>query len=86
VTEFGSGKRATRRGPYGTNEGDVWLAPDSPVQARLDADGEGTLVHEMIRQDDGVVREGLYVTKDPELLERARRGHEEYVEAVASTN
>lgn len=40
------------RGPYGTNEGDIWLAPGSGVQIRLDEQGEGLqLVHEMLEKD-----------------------------------
>ena len=59
------------RGPYGTNEGDKWLAPGSDVQNRLDAEGEGlVLIHEII---DG--EEKLYTTALPELIQEATEGH-----------
>jgi hypothetical protein len=74
-------------GPYGTNEGDKWLAPGSDVQNRLDAEGNGhVLIHEMLRQEDGTLEEGLYVTADPELIAEAQAGHELYVAQRASEN
>lgn len=74
------------RGPYGTNEGDKWLAPGSPVQDRLDADGEGmVLIHEMLVKE-GVLQEVLYVTANPEMIAEAQEGHEFYMEQKASEN
>lgn len=88
---FGAGKKPKPRGPYGTNEGDKWLSPGSPVQDRFDARGEGEiLVHEMMDKD-GKVQECLYVlirsNEDTrELLEEAERGHELYMAERASRN
>lgn len=75
-----------RKGPYGTNEGDMWLAPGSPVQDRLDAEGKGhVLVHEMMFKD-GEVQECLYVTANPEMIAEATEGHAKWVAAQASKN
>jgi len=75
----------TRRQPYGTREGDIWLGPGA-VQELLDAEGEGkVLVHEMMVKD-GVLDEFVYVTTDPELIERATHGHELWMAQVASEN
>jgi hypothetical protein len=76
---FGVGKP---RGQYGTNEGDIWLAPGSPVQERLDKEGK-VLVHEMMEKD-GEVQECMYVLSESneetaELLQRAREGHKQYM-------
>jgi hypothetical protein len=74
------------RPPYGMNEGDCWLAPGSLVQERLDAEGEGlVLIHEMLVKD-GALQECLYVTANPELIERAKVGHEKYVAQRAREN
>jgi hypothetical protein len=82
---FGIG-RARERGPYGTNEGDIWLAPDSEVQEQLDADGEGlVLVHEMLMKD-GELQEVIYTTKDAELVSKAQQGHERWVAVQAAQN
>jgi hypothetical protein len=76
----------SHRGTYGTREGDCWLGAGSPIQERLDAEGEGmVLIHEMLVKD-GELQECVYVTANPELIERARRGHERYLEAVAERN
>lgn len=81
--DYGMG---ARRGPYGTNEGDMWLAPGSGVQEKLDAEGEGlVLIHEMMVKD-GELQECLYVTKLPELIEQASEGHVKYMERLASEN
>lgn len=83
---YGQRGRGTPRGPYGTNEGDKWLAPASLMQHRLDADGDGkVLVHEMLRKD-GVVQEVVYVTDNAEMISEARQGHELWVEAQSVRN
>ena len=70
------------RGPYGTNEGDKWMAPGSDVQARLDAEGEGmVLIHEII---DG--EEKLYTTSDPDLIREALEGHDLWIEEERRNN
>jgi hypothetical protein len=74
------------RGPYGTNEGDKWLAPGSMVQNRLDKEGEGLiLIHEMLVKE-GELQECLYVTKDPEMIAEAEAGHERWMAQKASEN
>jgi hypothetical protein len=82
----GSHRRNAVRGPYGTNEGDMWLATGSPIQDRLDAEGEGLImIHEMMVKD-GELQEGIYVTALPELIEQATEGHELYMAARAQAN
>lgn len=73
-------------GPYGTNEGDCWLGIGSPVQEMLDESDPGLiLIHEMLVKD-GELQEVIYVTKDEELIERATRGHEQYMAEQAVAN
>jgi hypothetical protein len=88
--DIGHGTRTPHikaRGPYGTNEGDMWLSPGSPVQERLDADGQGlVLVTEMMRQDDGTLEEAVYTTANSEMIAEARDGHEQYIAARAARN
>lgn len=81
----------TKRGPYGTNEGDIWLATGSPIQDRLDQEHDDgrLLVHEMMVKD-GVLGEAMYVLvpndDTRELMEQAKEGHERYVAQRASQN
>jgi hypothetical protein len=76
----------SQRAEYGTREGDMWLAPGSPIQDRLDQEGKGhVLIHEMMVKD-GELQEVIYVTALPELIEQATQGHERYVEALAERN
>jgi hypothetical protein len=78
--------RVNQRGPYGTNEGDMWLAPGSDVQDKLDAKGEGLiLIHEMMVKD-GELQECLYVTANPEMIAEATEGHKLWVAAQAMAN
>ena len=78
-----------KRGPYGTNEGDKWLAPGSDVQNRLDAENK-VLIHEMMVKD-GELQECMYVVDranadTAELLAEAEAGHPRYVAAQAAKN
>ena len=76
----------SQRGEYGTREGDMWLAPGSPVQDRLDQEGKGhVLIHEMMVKD-GELQECLYVTANEEMIAEAKAGHERYIEARAARN
>jgi hypothetical protein len=74
------------RGPYGTNEGDVWLLSDY-FQDRIKAENGPSwrMVAEMLVKD-GKLQECYYTTEDPELVTRADRGHEHYVAAQAANN
>lgn len=73
------------RGPYGTNEGDTWLAgDDNPIQKMLDRDGL-TMIFEVLPRD-GRLQECVYVTDNPELIEAARAGTELYWEQKAREN
>lgn len=77
--------RSIERGPYGTNEGDVWLG-GGDVQERLDQDGKGLrLIHEMLLRD-GKLEECVYVTANPEMIAEAERGTELWVAARARLN
>lgn len=80
------GLGAQSRGPYGTNEGDIWLMGDYYQERVKREEGPGwRMIIEMQRRD-GVVQEVFYTTDDPELVERADRGHERYVERIAQEN
>ena len=92
---FGDLNRAApgkRRGPYGTNKGDIWSGEDSPVGKML-MEREGlVMIHEMLEKD-GKVEERIYnVDKDnpdPEmqgLIKSAREGTELYMAEQASRN
>lgn len=83
MSEHGIYGKGRKRGPYGTNIGDTWMAPGSDMQARLDADGEGLKLCIFIN-DDGV--EALYTTSNPEMIAEAEQGHELYVAALAARN
>lgn len=77
---YGLGRK---RGPYGTNPGDQWLAPGSPIQDRLDAQGDGLVLVHWI-DDDG--EEALYTTANPEMIAEAEEGHVRYIAERASRN
>lgn len=74
---MGGRSRDPRRGPYGTNEGDMWghRASGSPVQERLNADGEGlVMVTEVFRGESGELEERIYSTADEQLVAEAGAG------------
>jgi len=80
------------RGPYGTNEGDVWSAEHSDIGQRIKDEHGGVLIHEMLRKD-GVVQECIYWVeeKNPamemqDLIKRAREGLNKFIEAQARNN
>jgi hypothetical protein len=86
MTETGNYGMGKRRGPYGTNEGDMWLSPGSMMQDVLDEKGEGlVLINEMMVKD-GKLQECVYTTSNPEMIAEAREGHKRYVAAQASKN
>lgn len=78
--EYGQG---LRRGPYGSNEGDIWLG-GGEVGERV-AERGLTLIHEMLVKD-GELQEVLYVTEDQELIARATEGTERWIAAQAAAN
>lgn len=92
---FGDLNRATpgrRRGPYGTNKGDIWSSEDSEVGKML-MDREGLVMIHEVMEKDGKVEERIYnVHKDnpdPEmqdLIRSARDGTELWVAAQAANN
>jgi hypothetical protein len=81
-----------RRGPYGTNLGDIWSAEDTALgQMLMERDGL-VMIHEVLEKD-GKVEERIYnVAKDnpdPEmqdLIRRARAGTELWLAAQAANN
>ena len=83
MDQHGNYGKGAKRGPYGTNIGDTWMAPDSEMQRRLDAEGDGLRLCFFVN-DDGL--EALYTTSDPEMIAEAERGHELYVAALAARN
>jgi hypothetical protein len=70
-------------GPYGTNQGDIWLAPDSEMQQLLDETGEGlTVIYEVMEiHPSGHLAERFYTTRDPKLIAQARAGYQRYLAA-----
>jgi hypothetical protein len=81
-----------RRGPYGTNLGDIWSGEDSEVGKML-MDREGlVMIHEVLEKD-GKVGEHIYNVAqdnpDPEmqaLIKSAREGTALWVAAQAAMN
>ena len=81
-----------RRGPYGTNLGDIWSGEDSEVGKML-MEREGlVMIHEVLEKD-GKVEERIYNVAqdnpDPEmqdLIKRARKGVALWVAEQASRN
>lgn len=94
MPEYGHGAAAFMRGPYGTNEGDVWSAEDSAVGKMLMERDGLILIHEMLRNEKtGKVEERIYNVEkdnpDPEmqdLIKRAREGTPKYFAAQAANN
>lgn len=79
------------RGPYGTNEGDIWSGEDSEVGKMLMAEGL-VMIHEMMNRD-GVVQERIYNVElsNPDmemqmLIKKAREGTILWVNAQAANN
>lgn len=80
------------KGPYGTNEGDVWSGEDSPVGTMLMERDRLVLIHEMMFRD-GKVQDVVYNvaadTTDPDLVDlvqRARVGSRLLLAAQAAQN
>jgi len=74
------------RGPYGTNEGDIWLMADDFQQRIKEEKGpEWRMVVEMLMRD-GRVQECYYTTDNPEMVAAAEAGHVKYVAQWASRN
>jgi hypothetical protein len=85
---FGQGGKARPRGPYGTNDGDVWLMADY-FQERIKREKgpQWRMCIAMLRNPDtGVLEERLYSTENPEMVAEADRGHELYIARLASNN
>lgn len=81
-----------RRGPYGTNLGDIWSTEDSEVGKML-MERDGLVMICEVMEKDGKVQEGIYnVHKDnpdPEmqdLIKSAREGTKLWVAAQAMMN
>jgi hypothetical protein len=88
----GLGKHA--RGPYGTNEGDIWSGEHSEVGKMLMERDGLVLIHEVFYdKDTNKVEERLYNVdlSNPDmqmqdLIKRAREGTSKWVEAQANQN
>ena len=81
-----------QHGPYGTNEGDIWSAENSPVGKMIKEKHGGVLIHEVMRKD-GKVEEGIYWVEESNpdmemqgLIKRAREGLKKWVAARAKDN
>ena len=87
MANYGAGdKSQLPRGPYGTNEGDIWLMGEY-YQERIQREKgpQWRMIVEMLRRD-GEVQECFYTTEVPELVERADAGHPKWVAAQAARN
>lgn len=92
---FGDGRRLAhteRRGPYGTNKGDIWSTEDSEIGKML-MDREGLVMIHEVMEVEGKTEERIYnVHKDnpdPEmqqLIQSARNGSALWVAAQAANN
>jgi hypothetical protein len=70
--EYGMGKK---RGPYGTNVGDMWLTDESAIKLRRERENVALLmVIEIMDKGDGP-EETVYMTVDPVLMAEAAEGH-----------
>jgi hypothetical protein len=85
---FGQGGKMHPRGPYGTNDGDVWLMGDYFQDRIRNEKGDGwRMCIAMLRNPDtGKLEERLYSTDNPEMVAEADRGHELWVAAQAAKN
>jgi len=82
-----------RRGPYGTNEGDIWLGEGSLVQEMMSRkhfqevlagkrEPGLVLIHEvLVPEGASEPEECLYVTSNLELIQMAVEGHRKWLEA-----
>lgn len=78
--------RGPEQGPFGTNEGDTWWMPDSPLQRHADEQGDGlVIIHTMVKRD-GVVQEAVASTYNPELIAEAKAGYERLIAEQARSN
>lgn len=88
---YGRGKRRQGggvRGPYGTNDGDIWSGEDSTVGKML-KDREGlVLIHEVLDGEERIynVAEDNPDPEMQDLLRRARAGVDKYLAAQAEMN
>jgi hypothetical protein len=83
---FGQGGKIRPRGPYGTNEGDIWLMADYfNERIQKEKGPQWRMVIEMMYRD-GKLQEVFYTTENPELVAAADRGHELYIAAQAANN
>ena len=85
----GDGSRAyggKPRGPYGTNENDVWLMGEY-FQDRIKAEkGPDYRMCVAMLVKDGKLQQCYYTTNNPEMVAEADRGHEKYIAAQAANN
>lgn len=76
MPDYGLGKHGAKmRGPYGENEGDIYLAADW-IQKMLARDEPGSVgIIEIMRDEHGKLQEHFYHTKIKSLIERAKAGN-----------
>lgn len=76
------------RGPYGSQEGDVWLASDEFQEEVKKRRGPTyrAVIEMSDKQDGNGVQEVFYITDNPALVERAESGHKLYLAEQASRN
>jgi len=81
-----------KRGPYGTNEGDIWASEGSAVQKMMDEREPGKKLIVEMMVEDGELQECLYVVDthaglwQKEQYEKALAGTELRREAQAQNN
>lgn len=87
MSSYGHGARMFRRGPYGTNEGDMWLAGEVDALVRADKGPGWRVVVEMMRNaETGALEERIYTTENPEMVAAADAGNELYIAEQAARN
>lgn len=81
-----------RKGPYGTNEGDMWSVEESTVGQQIKTEHGGIMIHEMLRVD-GKVEERIYWVPEnspdseiQDLIREARAGTRLLIDAQAQNN
>jgi len=79
MPDYGQGKHSgSIRGPYGTNEGDIYFAADWLRKMTKNDQGKNhEAIIEMLRdKTSGKIEEHFYITNNKEIIARAHKGNE----------
>jgi hypothetical protein len=75
-----------QRGPYGTNDGDIWFAADWLQQMVQDDKGPQWRVIMQVLEKNGKREPCLYVTDNAEIITEAEAGTVKWLAAQAANN